>query len=234
MKNSTFTVEQSRADEYRQRLSREQWTRYLRELIHPWHQAAEETPFARAMIDGTMSRESYIKNLQNLRTIHLFVETEIDRSPVFKQVFRESMRRVRHIERDLEALGAEPCSLHTEAQEFIAQCQELVDNTPLSVFGLLYVLEGSRMGSMFLMPCIMNALNLELREGVGLDYHYIGASHTPARFRQFKDDLNDAIASLSDRVAIAQAACVMMSGLSRMYRHMGQPSSQDTELRLSA
>lgn len=234
MKNSNFTIEESRANEYQQRLSREQWTRYLREIIHPWHQAAEETPFARAMIDGTMSQESYVQNLQILRTIHSFVESEMDRSPFFKQVFRESMRRVRHIEKDLSAFGAKPHPPHTETQEFIAECQQLVEKNPLSVFGLLYVLEGSRMGSMFLMPCIMNALKLELREGVGLDYHLIGASQTPARFRQFKDDLNDAIASLSDRLAIAQAACVMMSGLSRMYRSMGQLSSPKTEVRLSA
>ncbi|MDF1664333.1 MAG: biliverdin-producing heme oxygenase [Planctomycetota bacterium] len=200
------------------RLGKPQWTQYLRELIHPWHRKAEETGFARSMIEGSLSHEDYVQNLLNLKAIHELVEAQVDRWPAFGQIFKVTMRRVKHLETDIAVLGGETLTASTEAQNFLNDCQSLIDENLMSILGLLYVLEGSRMGSMFLLPCIMNALELELCEGVGLDYHFIGASNTPARFRQFKNDLNESVASIEDRVAIGVAACAMMSGLSQIYQ----------------
>lgn len=218
MKQSQFTAEKFRVDKFRDRLGKPQWTQYLRELIHPWHRQAEETEFARSMIDGSMSREAYVQNLLNLKAIHRLVESQVDRWPAFGQIFKVTMRRVTHLENDIAIFGGAGQLPSPETQLFIEDCQGLIDNNLMSILGLLYVLEGSRMGSMFLLPCIMNALNLELKKGVGLDYHFIGASNTPSRFRQFKLDLNDAVASPEDRTAIGLAACVMMSGLCRIYQ----------------
>ena len=104
-----------------------------------------------------------------------------------------------------------------DAERVILQLDGLGAESPAVWAGVLYVLEGSRMGSMILVGRLAEALGLEVAAGVGLDFHYEGMSEAPRRFKALKSRLDEWLVEDLSMDAACFGARLTMAALLELY-----------------
>jgi heme oxygenase len=185
----------------------------IRQAIAADHTAIEDTPFARAMTTGAIDRDAYAEGLRDLYHLHAAVESALGAAAaecreVAALFHPDHMTRSTLIAADLVELGSLPAG---EPGPVVAKfAGELAGGAaakPWALLGPLYVLEGSRMGSMVLVGSLAPALGVDRRPGMGLDYHLDGIATRPQEWQRFRAAL--AAAPLTDeQQADALAAAV--------------------------
>lgn len=203
------------------------WAFKIRDLIRPLHDEVEATPIARAILEQRITREQYIRLLVEKRPLHLVLDEAIFETPQLAPLCREDMRRLPGLDRDLRALGGERRSPSRAA---LAAAAEIARDRgdPCALLGALYVVEGSRLGSCFLVHGLAAALSLPVEPGGGLDYHREGMEEAFPRFAAFKRALNDAYAGFEERAAIMAGACRAMALMGRVYRGAQASAMQES------
>ncbi|QJW97808.1 biliverdin-producing heme oxygenase [Frigoriglobus tundricola] len=73
---------------------------------------------------------------------------------------------------------------------WLAAVRERAEVRPEAWLGVLYVFEGSRMGSMALLRPVARALGTHPRPGHGVDYHLDGVADRVPRWQRFKATVN--------------------------------------------
>ena len=167
----------------------------IRAAIAPAHVAVEQTAFARGMTQGTLTRAGYCDGLRQLLALHESLEVALGAadSPVVAAVYdAERMARTGLAARDLAALGhpadaADPIA--PAVADLAARFAEWADR-PAALVGALYVLEGSKMGSMILAKSLGRCLNVNRGEP-GLDYHLEGVAGRGADWKRFRAAVAD-------------------------------------------
>lgn len=163
----------------------------LRAATNGTHSEIETLPLSRAMAEGTVDRDEYVHFLQHLLAIHEGWEPLVATSPVCATVWSNDMRRTSAIARDLVALGADATPvLHPAVVAWLAAVQTEAEVRPEVWLGVLYLFEGSRMGSLALARPLSRALGVAAAPGHGLDYHLDGAAGRGPRWAQFKAALD--------------------------------------------
>jgi heme oxygenase len=192
----------------------------LRLAIGSLHQSIEQTPLARAMLHGTLDLTTYVWWLSQMNVVHLGVEEAIRESayfqdrPLFRSIDRSSV-----IVRDLVALNASAChQIESCVLDFVANVEEWALASPWKLLGVLYVLEGSRMGSLVLAKPVARSLGLQPALGVGLDYHLEAAAQRPQLWQQFRGTLTMLDLSHEQRCEVEAAAVATMSCLHELYQ----------------
>jgi heme oxygenase len=191
----------------------------LQAAIRDLHTRIEELPLARAMAEGTIEREVYGRLLSQMRFAHRALEAVLPGQPALEAVYHPSMARATDLLTDLAALG-----LLGAAQRVLPQTRAFAEEVagpwsrcPASLVGCLYVLEGSRMGSMVLAPRLAKAFGVPMLLGHGLDYHIRDLERRPSLWRQFKMALEALPFAESQADTILQAAERTMSYLFAIY-----------------
>jgi len=191
----------------------------VRNAISESHNAIEQTAFSIAMMDGSMNKEDYARGLAQLRQIHFALESAIGGSTTASPFFRGEMGRTETIDRDLHSLG-----LSRHSFSLLPQTTAIVDQITLwaltnqaSLLGCLYVLEGSRMGSLVIAKPLAMTLGLASGSVAGIEYHTEGAAQTPMRVRQLKDQLDQAPFDEATKDALKNGAVVFMTLLNTLY-----------------
>lgn len=204
-------------------------TSQLRQAIAAEHDAIERTAFSVDLMQGRLSRPRYGVNLAQMYHIHGTLEAIADANPSLQHYFTSPMRRADVIERDLSALGSsvEQYPVMGETSELVHDLRNQAAADPLAMLGAIYVLEGSRMGSLVLFKPLAVSLHVRPEPNQGLDYHIDGARETPLRLKQWKALVDAAAFSESTVSAIEACAVGLMQGLLAMYAKI--PS--DDELR---
>ena len=163
----------------------------LQTALRDLHTQIEQLPLAQAMANGTIGREEYGRLLSQLRYVHRALEAVLPERKEFESIYQPSMARASDLLTDLAALG-----LLGAAQRVLPQTRVFAEEisgpwarSPASLLGCLYVLEGSRMGSMVLAPRLAKALGVAMLPGQGLDYHIRELERRPMLWRQFKTAL---------------------------------------------
>ncbi|WP_329276517.1 biliverdin-producing heme oxygenase [Streptomyces sp. NBC_01451] len=158
----------------------------LRASTRDWHDALEATPFASAMIAGTLPVERYVGQLAAYRVVLSALEGELARAvePSADSVWSADLGKLPLIERDLAYfadLGTAPGSQAAEeAEAFAAEIRERAQESDLpALVGSLYVMEGSTLGALFLHPYVTAAYRLPGTDGV--DYYTSGDRERWAR-----------------------------------------------------
>lgn len=162
----------------------------IRAAIAPAHVAVEQTAFARGMTQGTLTRAAYCDGLRQLLALHESLEAALAAadSPLVASVYdADRMTRASIAARDLDALGhpadvADPVA--PAIAELAGRFAEWVAR-PAALIGALYVLEGSKMGSMILAKSLGRCLDVNRGE-VGLDYHLDGVAGRGADWKRFR------------------------------------------------
>lgn len=187
----------------------------LRTATRDLHRAIEDTPISRAIVGEAIDRETYGELLANLADMHALIEHELCRQAGRAEigaVFHEGLCRAEAARRDLGVFGIQQGGkLGREvASEILASCAEAP-----ALAGVVYVLEGSRMGSTVLSRKLASAFELELRDNAGLDYHL-------HRRALLGDDFRALITGLSslDRAVhpdVVKGAMVTFTAIARLY-----------------
>jgi len=191
----------------------------LKESIAASHTDIEKTPFAIGMVSGRIDRKAYCIGLSQLGFLHQSLESLLSTNSDFSRVYSPSdMNRADIVDLDLANLGYEETPLPHEATTRISdQLEEWAERSPWSLIGTLYVLEGSRMGSMYLARSLSKGFGLELRPGVGLDYHVDGMATRPMVWKRFKESLSSLDLSHEQEQDVLRGAVETMSMLCELY-----------------
>lgn len=213
----------------------------LRRSISELHDRIERTDAAQAMISGTIPRRSYIALLGRMLAVHQALEAALDQAEGLGEVVDlDDVRRAEDLREDLSVLnGVRPLLRQgedagddaPEATAFQKSAERWRKQGAWAIFGCLYVLEGSRMGSLALVGPLAKALGVRPALGVGLDYHMRNMADRPRRWQEFRRRISDAWASLpveqqstAELHAVAVAVEVM-EFLCRLYASIDVSSS---------
>ncbi|WP_105974397.1 biliverdin-producing heme oxygenase [Streptomyces geranii] len=198
----------------------------LRAGTRDWHDALEATPFASAMIGGTLPVERYVGQLAAYRVVLAALEGELARvtdgelarvadsvADGAEPVWAPDLVKLPLVERDLAhfaGLGTLPGPWAAEeADAFVAEIRQRGADSDLpALLGYLYVMEGSTLGALFLHPYVTAAYRLPGTDGVA--YYTSGDRE---RWALLTARMNQALA---DPEAQDQA----LAGAHTAYRHI--------------
>jgi heme oxygenase len=190
----------------------------LREATAEIHRALEALPFATALVEGTVSRPAYAAALGQLWHVHHALEAELAGHLLGAVLFRPAMARCPALERDLAALGgAIPAVPDWAARQLADRIRALGSASGWYLVGGLYVSEGSRMGSLYLLKPLARALAVPVAPGRGLDYHLDAAADRPAAWQEFRAALRSLALEPHDRDRLVEGAVATMKGLYDVY-----------------
>lgn len=206
----------------------------IKAAISATHDAIEKLPFTTALVAGRLSRETYCLLLDQLLVVHSTLEPAIDqqaaRAPsALPGVLRYvGMHRQAVLRQDLAYLR--DTHLHpnqVRPQTILPQTTQLRDvinhwasTTVYQLAGALYIVEGSRMGSLAMAKPLARCLNVPPSEGHGLDYHLHLTAERFAQWKEFKNRLDSHPVSAAERQGIVDAAREMMDGMFAIYAAM--------------
>jgi heme oxygenase len=150
--------------------------------------------------------------------LHEALEDELAAHAETRDFFTPDMARTDALRGDLAALGADEVDIPLgETLQLAELIRAWAAEAPWKLFGALYVFEGSRMGSMFLVRPVARALGVPVEPGQGIDYHLDGIERRPQTWAAFKTRLNQL--PLTDRQwdEVVAAASQTMDGLHELY-----------------
>lgn len=188
----------------------------LRQATRPLHQRIEETPISRAIVDRRIDRSTYATLVGNLASLHRKLEAALCGGGVHasvRAIFRPELCRAACAEADLAWLSAG--ERQGEAGERAARQVLACAKAPGALAGVVYVLEGSRLGSTVLSRRLAEALGLSLQEGHGLDYHLHRRDALSEDFRSLALGLDSLDASWAP--GVVEGACATFEAMGLLY-----------------
>ncbi|MFN4258792.1 MAG: biliverdin-producing heme oxygenase [Gemmataceae bacterium] len=201
----------------------------LQHTTHDLHREIEQLPLSRWMVEGTVPLTVYASLLRQLGYIHRTLESALAEQRDASTVLQPHHRRAPLIERDLIILGMnawEPPLPMVAA--LLVEIESWSGTKPWMLTGCLYVLEGSRMGSMMLVKPLAQALRVPLAPHCGLDYHLEDMRDGPHHWRQFKGRLDALSLPPVQSEELIQAAVRMFEVLIELYEVLSQTDAAET------
>jgi heme oxygenase len=193
----------------------------LREATRPLHDRLECHALAQAMIDGTIPRPRYVALLGQLRLLHDALEQAWETEPACAAVFDSSMKRLAVLDADFARLGETiPATPLPPLAAFLRRVEVWRVGSPWALLGPLYVLEGSRMGSLVLARPLAKALGVSPAPGHGLDYHLVGSQGRHVAWNRFLDRLRRLPLSEEQRAAVCEAAVATFAVLGEIFENL--------------
>ncbi|HMP15591.1 MAG TPA: biliverdin-producing heme oxygenase [Gemmatales bacterium] len=199
-------------------------TQRLRQAMQVTHDQIENLPISLAMAQGSVSRESYLHLLVQMYHLHTGFESLLRLTWGNHPLVNDDQFRASSLEQDLHYFG---CSLETlpaalpATTKLLTEFRRWSNDQKICLLGTLYILEGSRMGSMFLAKPMARAMGVEVALNRGLNYHLEGMSSRPATWARWKQQLDHQPFSDSEQEWIIQGACTTMQGLFEIYSQAG-------------
>jgi heme oxygenase len=161
------------------------------------HERLEALPFFKALYAGTLPKLSIVSFLRCLAIVHAVLEREIfqNSDPDVAKLGQHVRPKVPLLMTDLKALDAETLPSITPAiQSGIEFGAEILTNanSPLSLVGTLYVLEGSQNGGVLLKQAYARCLNMREEQP---SYFGCYGSTTATHWKEFSDLLTSLVLS---------------------------------------
>ncbi|XZE19251.1 biliverdin-producing heme oxygenase [Pirellulaceae bacterium SH449] len=191
----------------------------VRSAISASHHQIEQTPFSTGMMDGRITKEDYSRGLSQLWHIHKALESSVQTCSQAAEFFTDEMIRTDTIARDLKAFGFQVDSFDVlpETALITEKINAWGATVPHALLGCIYILEGSRMGSLVIAKPLGRTLGLTAGEVSGLEYHLEGAAQTPARLREFKARVDSAGLDDQAEADLIEGAVQFMDMLNTLY-----------------
>ncbi len=199
----------------------------IRAAIADSHEAIEQTGFSKGMMEGWLSRRDYACGLKQLWLVHSVLEEAIVDQTQVTAFFTPEMIRSQAIQEDIVDLGFD-----LDSFEMLAETKNILDfildqktGSPLGLLGCLYILEGSRMGSLVIVGPLRRTLDIPLETTRGLQYHLQDAQNTPSRVRALKEKMNQAGFNETESKQIEMGAVDFMHALYLLYHALSTSPS---------
>lgn len=193
-------------------------TQRLRNGTRAWHEALERTGFAIAMLAGTLPLDRYVGQLASYRLVLETLENELARAtcPSVGAVWLPDLVKLPLVENDLRHFAAQGTAPEPgpAAEEFAEEIRRAAATEPRELLGILYVLEGSTLGAMFLCRYVTEAYRLT--DGNGASYY---GSGDRTRWAAFTERLDRALGEPAVQERVLAAA-------ERAYRHIALISGE--------
>lgn len=158
------------------------------------HDKIEQNPFMQKLQEKSFSKEDYATLLKIFYASHLMIEGQLY---AFEELEMKTRQRLSLLKTDLLSLGYNESSL----KKALRYDLELGLNTLSKAYGALYVLEGSRMGGVFLAKMITEALG-----NVPLSYFQGVGTQTVSYIQHLKDTINEKENTVIDSNECIQSA----------------------------
>lgn len=194
------------------------------------HEQLEASPYAKALEDGSLPLESYVGHLRCMAVIHSELERHLARlKPPLDQVWREDMRRLPLLLADLEFFR--PRFLRDVlpavrlALGLAADIRRRSQSDPVTLLGILYVLEGSTKGGLTLAPMARDAFNLPDNAGTA----YLGSwgTQVPSRFESSMERMQGALGDNPDMPRVLDAAREFILGIKGVFEALHPVADHD-------
>jgi len=163
------------------------------------------------MVGGLATRADYAAFLVQMAALHAILEPALQgcvaEVPALKDVVRPYHFRQAAAGADLRALGHLP-ELDAPLPATARFCEQMNDSArrdPLSLLGILYVLEGATNGGKFIAAALRPALALP--DGIGTAYLDPHGPHQSERWAQFRTSVDMQSLNETERTAVIDAAC---------------------------
>jgi heme oxygenase len=189
----------------------------LRRDTEPQHRALEALPFFTALEAGELPLSAYAGFLRALHTVHAALETEAGttREPAVAAVWRDTLRRLPLLERDLAALAPRslpPTPMAEISAHLVAQrIRRRAGEEPCSLLGYLYVLEGSTLGGGVVRTHAARAYGLT--DDTGTAYLRGHGRETKAYWTGFSRRMDDALGDSAVVASVVDAAREAFAGV---------------------
>lgn len=174
------------------------------------------TPFANARQIERITRDGYLAVLAQLGQIHAALEA--DTSAVELPFELMPSARALVIACDLAALGYDGDIEPTDATtRLIDRFADWTAEEPTKLLGALFVLEGTRTGSIAFVRALAGVLDVPVRADVGIDYHLDGLAGRTYEWSLFKARLASLDLTEAQRAGICRTAAETMTRLAEVY-----------------
>jgi heme oxygenase len=180
-----------------------------------------------AFIEGTLSRDDYIRYLRTIAIVHAALEEKLMTAsdPTVVAIWRNDMKRMPYLARDLEALAAwqvpDSRPATEEALGLVDRIQLLAAEQPVGLLGPLYVVEGSRNGASFVVKTIRTSLGIA--EDTGLAFLSDAAAERDEEWADLSARMNQSLNSERQLDTVASAARSTLSYIVRMLESLCEP-----------
>jgi heme oxygenase len=176
----------------------------LREETASNHEQIENNPYAKAIMNQTLSLEQYIVYLEKFYGFIKPAERVIAQLTGWGEIGASLRERAKSplLESDLLALG--------RTQEEVAQLPECTELPELystaQALGYLYVIEGSTMGGQMITKQVRKFLPEAETEGKGTQYFNAYGTETRAKWAEFRELVEQSVTSDEAALQTVEAA----------------------------
>ncbi len=190
----------------------------LRTETRDLHDTAEGRRFQQRMVAGELSRGDFADWLGQMLVIHRELEARLVEhrdDPRFAAV-RDEQMQAPYLRDDLAVLGVEDTAITAlpATRRLVADIVRASREDPLALLGFHYVLEGSNNGNRFIADKLLPALDLTPTRGGRYLAPY--GDDQPAKWRQFKADMNAVGFATAETDTLVAAARRMFEGVSEI------------------
>lgn len=156
----------------------------LKSKTHFLHKRVEQTALSKAIVSPELTLDQYKRYLQKMWQLHTDAERIV--FPILSSYIKDIAERKKSnkISSDLENLQS-PVERDQQGKFIDAQFIP----TPNFCFGLLYVVEGSTLGGMYIVKNVVASLGKEVEDATSFLTVY--GPHTGSNWKEFLQILND-------------------------------------------
>lgn len=181
----------------------------LKSETHDQHIRAERHPVQHSLVGGRTTTAEYIRYLEQMHHMHEGFERALRRAaaanPTVGAFVQEHHYRLPQLRQDLAFFQVtDPAGPSEGTQRFTAWVDDLATSDPLSLIGVLYVLEGSTNGGRFIARALRRALSLS--DGGGTAFFDPHGETQSERWGAFKRTLDQLALPDATQDAIVAAA----------------------------
>lgn len=165
----------------------------LRTETRDLHDRAEGREFQGRLVKGAIDRDLYARWLGQMLLVHRALEAPLREAclgdPRFAAVQAEQYQEP-YLLADLIYLGFDTATIEPlpATSRLIADIEKAAHDDPLQLLGFHYVMEGSNNGNRFIVRAIGPSLRID--RGSGARYLDPYGDEQPAKWKQFKQDMN--------------------------------------------
>lgn len=199
-------------------------TEELKNSTNPIHKRLEQTAFFKELANRSLPLESYVNYLQAMAGINGVLEKEIliANHPILNLIWKPEMQKLPSLLVDLESLNSTEIAdipLVVDAMldtiKFIRLCRI---EKPISLFGILYVIEGSTLGGKVLKKLVQENFQFPENEKVlYLDYY---KDKKLEHWEEFKSKLNSLDLTDTERQSILETANLFFKKIESIFTYL--------------
>ncbi|WP_027182927.1 biliverdin-producing heme oxygenase [Desulfovibrio inopinatus] len=209
----------------------------LRSALVPLHAQLQAVPYCMALVERRAPLSVYITHLRVWAMVFAVVESGLDRAdnPLLADIWFDEMRRLPLLFTDIDyfrdvpprlPLTPDPVRVMTLALNLVSNLRKDAMTQPVSLLGVLYVLEGVALGAKNIGLALTSGFGLTPQTGMA--YFAALKDDGALRFENFKRRLDAAPLSSRDRELVVQAAMDFIGECIDIFSLLIEPESEGT------